>query len=83
MIKLTGWSRIEYIKELFPDAKFIHILRDGRGVANSLINVDFWKGWEGPHKWRWGMLNEEKMKEWNKYDQSFVILAAMEWKILV
>ena len=27
--------------ELFPDAKFIHIIRDGRDVALSLFNVDW------------------------------------------
>jgi len=27
--------RIEYIKELFPDCKFIHIYRDGRAVVGS------------------------------------------------
>lgn len=83
LIKITGWSRIEFLKEIFTDAKFIHVLRDGRGVTNSLINVGFWRGWEGPQKWRWGMLNEKYRKEWEKYDKSFVILAAIEWKILI
>lgn len=83
LIKLTGWSRIGYIKEIFPDAKFIHIIRDGRAVANSLINVDFWRGWQGPQNWRWGLLDAEQMNEWKKYEESFVILAAMEWKILI
>lgn len=83
IIKITGWPRIKFLKEIFPDSKFIHILRDGRAVANSLINVDFWKGWEGPHKWRWGMLNEEQTKKWEYYNKSFVILAAIEWEILV
>jgi len=27
--------------EIFPDAKFIHIIRDGRAVANSLLKVNF------------------------------------------
>ncbi len=83
LIKLTGWPRIGYIKEIFPDAKFIHIIRDGRAVTNSLINVDFWRGWQGPQSWRWGLLNEEQMQEWKKYEESFFILAAMEWKILI
>lgn len=29
--------RIDYIRKLFPDAYFIHIIRDGRSVVNSLI----------------------------------------------
>lgn len=29
--------RISFLREIFPDAFFIHIIRDGRGVVNSLI----------------------------------------------
>lgn len=31
--------RIEFIHEIFPQAKFIHIVRDGRAVVNSMINI--------------------------------------------
>ena len=82
LAKLTGWSRIPYIKEIFPNAKFIHVMRDGRAVVNSLLHVDFWSGWEGIHNWRWGY-KEEYVKEWEKYDRSFAVLAAIEWKLLV
>jgi glycosyltransferase involved in cell wall biosynthesis len=32
-----------YPYKIFPDALFIHIIRDGRAVTNSLLNVDFWR----------------------------------------
>lgn len=83
LIKITGWSRIGLLKKIFPDARFIHVIRDGRGVTNSLINVDFWQGYKGPHKWRWGPLDENYHKEWEKYNKSFVVLAAIQWKMLV
>src|SRR5687768_5472099 len=35
LVKLTGWPRIGYLNEIFPDAIFIHLVRDGRDVANS------------------------------------------------
>ena len=35
--------RIRFLNKVFPDAKFIHIVRDGRAVVASLINVKFWK----------------------------------------
>jgi len=34
--------RIPYLYALFPEAYFIHILRDGRAVTNSLLKVDWW-----------------------------------------
>jgi len=79
-IKITGWPRISYILEIFPDAIFIHIKRDPRAVVNSFLNVYFWKGWEGPEHWRWGKLTEEQDKEWKKHNESFVALAGIGHK---
>ncbi|QMU53921.1 MAG: hypothetical protein GKS07_02760 [Nitrosopumilus sp.] len=50
--------KIPFIKEIFPDAKFIHIIRDGRDVACSLMNAPsgyFWSyirppGWKDVKK---------------------------------
>ncbi len=83
LVKFTGWPRMGYLHEIFNDAKFIHILRDGRAVANSLINVDFWRGWSGPENWRWGDLTSTQMEEWKRYDGSFIALAGIQWKILM
>lgn len=53
--------RISYIKKIFPDAKFIHVYRDGRAVVNSIIDLvdreDFRKsmplgGFCKPGNWR-------------------------------
>lgn len=32
-------TEVRTLRDLFPDAKFIHIIRDGRQVANSLIKL--------------------------------------------
>jgi omega-hydroxy-beta-dihydromenaquinone-9 sulfotransferase len=81
LLKITGWSRIGFLKEIFDDAKFIHIVRDGRAVASSLLHVDFWKGWYGPQGWRAGLLSPEDQAAWEEYDRSFVALAGIEWRI--
>lgn len=83
LIKITGWPRLDFLSGLFEDAKFIHVIRDGRAVANSMINVTWWRGWEGPQNWRWGPLPEEYETEWNLYNKSFIVLAAIEWKMLM
>jgi len=83
LIKITGWPRLGFLSEVFEDAKFIHVLRDGRAVANSLIHVGFWMGWRGPENWRWGPLSPTHEEEWNRYNRSFIVLAAIQWKILM
>lgn len=83
LAEYSGWSRIPFMQAVFPNAQFIHIVRDGRAVANSLINVDYWMGWGGVHKWRWGMPNEDSRAQLEKHNYSFLALAAVQWKILV
>jgi hypothetical protein len=83
LLKITGWPRIGFLHEIFPDAKFIHILRDGRAVANSLLSQPWWWGWGGPENWRWGQLAPSQRQEWEGHNKSFIALAAIEWKILM
>jgi len=83
LLKITGWPRIGFLSEIFGDARFIHVMRDGRAVANSMLNVYFWQGWKGPHDWGWGELSPTQEIEWNDHGQSFVVLAAIQWKILM
>lgn len=82
LIKITGAPRISFLHAIFPDAKFIHVTRDGRAVAASRMKAPFWNGWRG---WRGFSLWPEKMpahyeQEWERYGHSFVALAGMEWK---
>jgi hypothetical protein len=81
LVKITGWPRIGFLHEIFEDAKFIHIVRDGRAVASSLLHVGFWRGWYGPHGWRAGLLSPEDQATWESYDRSFTALAGLEWRI--
>lgn len=83
VVKLTGWPRIGYLAELFPEARFVHLVRDGRAVANSLLQVPWWHGWKGPENWRFGLLPPAYVEEWEQLDRSFVALAAIEWKLIM
>lgn len=82
IIKITGWPRIGFLQEIFPSATFIHVRRDGRAVANSLLGMNFWNGWQGPQNWRMGLLPDELQALWARYNYSFVALAGIEWIIL-
>ena len=79
LVKLTGWTRIGFIKEVFPDAKVVHIIRDPRAVAASLLSVRWWRGWQGPEQWRWGPLTNKEASIWLESDRSFPVLAAIQW----
>ncbi len=81
LLKIAGWSRIGFLKEIFEDAKFIHIVRDGRAVASSVLHVDFWRGWRGPQGWGAGLLSPEDQAAWDRTNRSFVALAGIQWQL--
>ena len=83
IIKITGWPRIGFLNEIFKDAKFIHIIRDGRAVVNSLLKWHNWDGWQGPNNWKWGALDPTQIELWQRHNTSFIVLAGLEWNILV
>lgn len=83
LCKITRWSRLGFLHAIFPNAKFINVIRDGRAVASSLLRVSYWLGWRGPDGWGLGPLSAEQHERWQKYDRSFVALAGLEWEILM
>lgn len=81
--KYTGWSRIAFFKEIFPEAKFVHVVRDGRAVANSFLQMDWWTGFQGPEKWYLGELKGRHRAQWDDSERSFLTLAGIAWDVLV
>lgn len=79
--KHTGFPRTEYLRAIFPDGRFVHILRDGRAVATSLTQVGFFDGTED--SWWWGSMRAEYEEEYRRSGKSAVVLAAITWKTLV
>lgn len=83
LTKFAGWPRARFIHEVFPEARFLHVVRDGRAVAESLIRRPWWRGYQGPGAWQFGPLSEQHAKEWDAADRSFIVLAGLQWKILM
>jgi hypothetical protein len=56
--RIANNQRIPFLTAAFPDARFLHLIRDGRAVAYSLSRVDWWEDgvvwWYGdtPRRWR-------------------------------
>ena len=48
---LTGWPRTGFIRAAVPDTKVVNVVRDGRAVASSWLQMGWWDGWRGPDNW--------------------------------
>jgi Sulfotransferase family len=81
--KFTGWPRAGFLEAVFPGSRYVHVIRDGRAVVNSWLQMDWWRGHRGPWDWPWGPLPERYQAEWEESGRSFAVLAAIAWKILI
>ena len=70
----TNNQRLYLLDKIFTNAIYIHIKRDGRAVANSLVNVPWWTD---TYIWWLG----DKVRNWVKNGNgSKLELAALHWK---
>jgi hypothetical protein len=79
--KLTGWPRSGFIQAVFSDARFLHIVRDGRAVVASDLRVPWWRGWEGPDGLGAGALPAAYLADWEASGRSFPVLSGQGWKV--
>jgi hypothetical protein len=50
--------RLDFIREMFPDARFIHLYRSGLEVARSIGGMSGQGGWFGEESYKWDRLVE-------------------------
>ncbi|MGH9095633.1 MAG: sulfotransferase family protein [Acidimicrobiales bacterium] len=81
--KFTGWPRAGFLRAVFPDAVFVNVVRDGRAVVNSWLQMPWWSGFAGPSQWAYGPLPPAYQQEWERSGQSFTVLAGLAWKVLM
>ena len=81
--KLTGWPRAGFLHAAFPDARYVNVVRDGRAVASSWLQMDWWLGYRGPEHWHFGPLSDEHRDVWERSGRSYVVLAGLAWVLLL
>jgi hypothetical protein len=81
--KFTGWPRARFLATVFPDARFVNVVRDGRSVASSWLQMRWWRGYRGPQGWQWGPLPDHYREQWERAGRSFVALAGIAWMMLM
>lgn len=82
--KLTGPPRIAFLRSVFPDAHFVHLIRDGRAVVHSLLNIPFWRNQGGLERPFWsGLLSAAEMDLWEHGARDPALLAALQWKRVI
>ncbi|ROT28134.1 sulfotransferase [Micromonospora sp. HM5-17] len=80
---VTGWPRTGLFSAAYPEVRVVHVVRDGRAVANSWLQMGWWDGWRGPDNWLYGPLPEPLRQEWEESGGSFPVLAALGWRMLM
>ncbi len=68
-LEQTPWygQRLDIIKELFPEAKIIHMVRDGRDVALSFARTPWWHNDPLQNLDRWAFESKKISEDLKKY----------------
>lgn len=80
---VTGWPRTGFVQAAYPELKVVNVVRDGRAVVNSWLQMGWWDGWRGPDNWYLGPLPDRLRAEWEAAGRSFPVLAALGWSMLM
>lgn len=82
--KVTGPPRMGFLSAIFPDAIFVHMVRDGRAVVHSLMRVGFWRNKGGMTAPFWsGGPPLPALDDWQRSDRDAGVLAALQWNHVV
>ncbi len=74
--------RMLYLNEIFPECKFIHVLRDGRAVAYEILKAGWLNNITDIRK-ALVDVSEEYVNEWLESKKDQRIAAAIRWKIAI
>lgn len=86
LCKYTDFPRIAAIRSIFPDARFIHLLRDGRAVASSYkekIDRGDFNTWNEREMWAASWPEAYREDFLTHYPESRIAFVAYQWKNFV
>lgn len=80
LAKVTGWSRMAYFDQIFPDALFIFLNREHRSVVSSWVQAGWLDVTSSPESesWQWGDVPEPYMALWRELGGSALLSAALK-----
>jgi hypothetical protein len=80
LAKVTGWSRMAYFDRIFPDAMFVFLNREPRGVVSSWIQAGWLDVTSSPESdtWQWGPVPEPYFQLWKELGGSPILSAALK-----
>jgi len=78
--------RLNFIHAIFPDARFIHIYRNGLEVARSIEKANDKGGWFGANSYKWNMIvnysrNSDATKNLPEHCTTDYDRGLLEWRL--
>lgn len=80
LIKVTGWSRIAYFDQIFPDAIFVFLNRQPRSVVSSWVQAGWLDVTSAPDSssWQWGPVPDRYLQLWKGLGGTPILSAAVK-----
>ncbi len=83
LVKVTGWSRIAYFDQIYPDARFVSLQRDPRSVVSSWIKAGWLDVTSAPTEegWQWGPVPPGHHAVWEELGGDPVLSTALKIRL--
>jgi hypothetical protein len=80
LIKVTGWSRIEYFDRIFPDTRFVFLKREHRSVVSSWVKAGWLDVTTGldDESWQWSDVSPAYYQLWRELGGGPLLSAAVK-----
>jgi Sulfotransferase family len=83
LVKVTGWSRVEYFDRIYPDARFVALSRDPRSVVSSWLQAGWLDVSSAPlsPSWEWGEVPGAYLEAWRDLGGDAILSASVKIRL--